>query len=152
MAGRKRETTEQARKQSMASLVLVVTAVLVLLVMVGIQAIGLREKTAAYKETKASLEKQIADEEARTERINAYREYIKTDTFIEQMARERLGLIKDSQLLFYGLGSDGEQEDAAETDTSSEGDTGGDGADDTGGDETDNTGGDETDDTGGDEE
>lgn len=75
-------------------------AMLVLLVTVGVRGISLRNQLAGYNERKAALEQQIADEEARTTEIEEYGKYTQTDAYVEEVAREKLGLVKENEIIF----------------------------------------------------
>ena len=47
-----------------------------------------------------SLEKELEEEQARTEEIKELKEYMQTDEYAEQAAREKLGLVKDNEIIF----------------------------------------------------
>ncbi|MDO5136592.1 MAG: cell division protein FtsH [Eubacteriales bacterium] len=53
-----------------------------------------------YNARAESLMQQIEDEKARTEEISRLKEYMQTDAFAEQTARERLGLVKENEIVF----------------------------------------------------
>ena len=46
------------------------------------------------------LEQEIEDEKQRAASIEEYREYTRTDQFIEQIAREKLGLLYEGETIF----------------------------------------------------
>lgn len=75
--------------------------VIALLLVLGIKSIQLREKNASYEETKKQLEAQIALEKDRAKEIDAYSDYVNSDEYIEKIARERLGLIGNNEIIFY---------------------------------------------------
>lgn len=79
----------------------------VLLVMAAIIGTTLRyaykkssETLAEKKAEKARLERLIAEEKKRTEEIADYRAYIETKSYIEQIAREVLGLVYPDEIIF----------------------------------------------------
>ena len=43
---------------------------------------------------------QIEEEKQRTDDITALKEYMQTDEYIEKTAREKLGMVKDNEILF----------------------------------------------------
>ena len=47
-----------------------------------------------------SLQQDIEDEQARTEEIDKLKRYMETDEYAEEVARERLGLVKDNETVF----------------------------------------------------
>ena len=56
----------------------------------------LREKTAQISD----LEKEKEQEEQRTEEIEKYKDYVGTDEYVEDTARDRLGMVKENEILF----------------------------------------------------
>ncbi len=74
--------------------------VLAMLLVVTIKSIELREKNESYDQELVALNQQIKEEEDRTEEIEQYSAYIDSDEYIEQIARERLGLIGKDEILF----------------------------------------------------
>lgn len=74
--------------------------VLILLVGLMLKSQDLKGTLAVYNARAASLEQDIESEKARTEEIEQLREYMLTDEYAEQVARERLGLIKENEIVF----------------------------------------------------
>lgn len=60
----------------------------------------LEGRLAVYDAKAATLEQQIEDEKARTKEIEELKEYMQTDEYAEETARERLGLVKDNEIVF----------------------------------------------------
>ena len=60
----------------------------------------LRNRLAVYDARAASLEESIEDEKARTEEIDELKEYMQTDEYVEEVARDKLGLVKDNEIVF----------------------------------------------------
>lgn len=78
-------------------------AILVLVVVFGatqVRDIARSEKRKQNEITIQKLESDIAEEEQRKQELQDYEAYIKTKEFIEQMAREKLGLIYPGELIF----------------------------------------------------
>ena len=48
---------------------------------------------------RASLEEAIAEENRRTESIEAMRDYMQSEEYIRQLARDRLGLVDEDELI-----------------------------------------------------
>lgn len=60
----------------------------------------LKQELARYQGQERALTKKIGEEKARTEEIDRQKEYMQTDGFVEETARERLGLVKDNEIIF----------------------------------------------------
>lgn len=76
---------------------------LIVLVLIGsmvIQSRGLKESLAGYETRAEALNQQIEEEKARTEEIQNLKEYMLTDEYAEQVAREKLGLVKENEIIF----------------------------------------------------
>ncbi|MCI6006621.1 MAG: septum formation initiator family protein [Blautia sp.] len=64
------------------------------------QSRNLEKRLAYYDERVAALEESIEQEQARTEEIKDKKEYMQTDEYVEEVARNRLGLVKDNEIVF----------------------------------------------------
>ena len=76
---------------------------LIVLVMIGsmvIQSRGLKESLAGYETRAEALNQQNEEEKASTEEIQNLKEYMLTDEYAEQVAREKLGLVKENEIIF----------------------------------------------------
>lgn len=73
---------------------------LMMLVVVGIKSIELREKKAYYAKREDELALQIEQEEKRAEEIKEYETYTQTKKYIEEVARDKLGLVYEGEILF----------------------------------------------------
>ena len=71
-----------------------------MLVVVGIKSIELREKKAYYAKREDELALQIEQEEQRAEEIKEYETYTQTKKYIEEVARDKLGLVYEGEILF----------------------------------------------------
>ena len=74
--------------------------ILLLVAVVSVSSISLRAKNESYMEQEAELEAQIQEEEERTKEIEQMEEYVGTDEYIEQTARDKLGLIYENEIIF----------------------------------------------------
>ncbi len=83
-------------KLSMFAIILVVA---VLLVLLSVKTINLRARVSEYDERVARLEEEIADEEARSEELDEREIYIQTKQYVEEVARDRLGLVYPGEIL-----------------------------------------------------
>ena len=62
--------------------------------------IKLEARLASYDSRAESLEEQLSREKERTKEIDALKEYMKTDEYTEEVAREKLGLVKAGEIVF----------------------------------------------------
>ena len=74
--------------------------VLVLLGWLTMESRNIRSRLAVYDARAAELEEQIEDETERTEEIRELKEYMQTDEYAEEVAREKLGLVKENEIVF----------------------------------------------------
>ena len=78
-----------------------ITVVLCCLVAVlTVKGISLQQKVNANASRLSGLDSQIEEEKQRTDDITALKEYMQTDEYIEKTAREKLGMVKDNEILF----------------------------------------------------
>jgi len=95
MAGRKRK-----RKQNRAGKIWISAIVVTLLVVMSVQILRLHEKNQNYLAKETSLEAQLEEEKERSQEIQEYEEYTKSQAFIEDMAKSKLGLVYDNEIIF----------------------------------------------------
>lgn len=77
-------------------------AVVVLILLGGLmmKSQSLENRLAVYTTKAAALEEAIEDEKARTEEIDELKEYMQTDEYAGEVARDKLGLVKDNEIVF----------------------------------------------------
>ena len=78
----------------------IILTVFVLFVIMMRQSEDLTAMIRQYDDRVAALERRIEEEHDRTEEIEKLRAYMETDAYIEQIAREKLGLVKDNEIVF----------------------------------------------------
>ena len=61
---------------------------------------NLQSQLNFYQEKEASLNDRIEEEKERTEEIDKTKEYMETDEYAEDVARNKLGLVKDNEVVF----------------------------------------------------
>ena len=74
--------------------------VLCLVAVLTVKGISLQQKVNANASRLSSLDSQIEEEKQCTDDITALKEYMQTDEYIEKTAREKLGMVKDNEILF----------------------------------------------------
>ena len=77
------------------------------LVFVVAVAVGIGRQAARYQEVKdetASVAAQVKEEKEKQQEFEARREYYTSDAYIEQIAREQLGMVKSNEILYIYRG------------------------------------------------
>ena len=77
------------------------------LVFVVAVAVGIGRQAARYQEVKdetASVAAQVKEEKEKQQDFEARREYYTSDAYIEQIAREQLGMVKSNEILYITRG------------------------------------------------
>lgn len=97
---RRRKIQNGLKVQNGFSMFLVTLVVLVIMAVVAIKNIELREKLASYNEREEQLQEQYAAEQKRTEEIEEYATYTQTKRFAEEVAKDKLGLVYEGEILF----------------------------------------------------
>ena len=96
----RRKAEIRHRRQNKAAMLCISLVVVLLLGILLWQGGLLKRELAGYQEQERIFKEKIADEEARTKEIDRQKEYMETDEFIEETARDRLGLVKDNEVVF----------------------------------------------------
>ncbi len=95
-----RVAAHRKRRQNRFGMFLVSIVVIMLLVVVAFNSIELRAKREAYYQKEAALEEQIAAEEERAQEIEEFEKYTHTKKYIEEVARDKLGLVYEGEIVF----------------------------------------------------
>ncbi len=96
----RRRVAFRKKRQNKLGMILVSFVVFMLLAVIMVKSVGLWEKRADYQTRKEQLEQQIADEEKRTEDLEAYEKYTKTTKYVEEVAKDKLGLVYSDEIIF----------------------------------------------------
>lgn len=96
----KRKVVFRKKRQNRLGMFLVTIVVLMLLVVVSINSVGLRQKKESYLEREQALQEQIDAEEERSEQIEEYRKYTQTKKYVEEVAKEKLGLVNEGEIIY----------------------------------------------------
>ena len=97
---RRRKAAFRKKKQNKFAFLLVIMAVCMIAIAVKVKSNELEETLTVYEYREASLDAQIAEEEQRAEEIEQYALYTQTTKFIEEVAREKLGLVYPGEIIF----------------------------------------------------
>lgn len=90
----------QDRRHNRLSMFLAGLVVVILMIAVSVNAMSLNKRLAQNRKRTVQLQKEIQTEQQRTADIEEYRRYTSTDAYIEEVAREKLGLIYEGETVF----------------------------------------------------
>ena len=96
----RRKAAYRKRHQNRLSMFLVTLVVLMIMVVVAVRSVELKQKIAVYDTQIASLTAQIEAENTRTEEIEEYGKYTQTKAYVEEVAKDKLGLVYEGEILF----------------------------------------------------
>lgn len=88
------------KRQNKTGMLLVTTVVVMMLVVVMVKSVELREKREAYMAREEALMLEIEAEKARTEKIEEYEKYTQTKKYVEEIAKNKLGLVYEGEIIF----------------------------------------------------
>lgn len=94
------KTRRALRRRKRLELQLVTLTVLCLLVVASFGKMKLLQKNEVYRQREEQLMAQIEEEEQRTEEIEELKKYVQTKKYVEDIAKERLGLVYEDEILF----------------------------------------------------
>lgn len=92
--------TRRKRYRNKIGILSISFVVISLFVVITVKGQDLRAKNEMYIQKEADLDKKIAQEEKRSEELKEYSKYVKTKKYIEEVAREKLGLIYEDEMIF----------------------------------------------------
>ncbi len=87
------------RQNRRTIVILIIFVVLLMAITLGASH-GQRMRLRAGEEQIRSLQQQTEREKARSEEIRKTEEYMQSDEYIEQVAKDKLGLIRDGDIIF----------------------------------------------------
>lgn len=100
MGKSKKNKGKNSADNNRQSLLVISAVVLVFLGGMFRSSMKLEERLAMYNARAVELEERLESEKTRTAEIDALRKYMKTDEYIEETAREKLGLVKSGEIVF----------------------------------------------------
>ena len=92
MSGRRRKNSTGA----LSVMVIVIAFLMVMTIQIG----RLKEKDAAYAAQEKELQQQYEEEQARAEKIDETAAYMKSNEYIEDVAKSKLGLAYENEIIF----------------------------------------------------
>lgn len=96
----RRKVAYRKRRQNRFSMFLVTLVVLMLMIVVAVKSVELKSKIAVVEAKEQQLLTQIEDEETRAQEIEEYRKYTQTKAYMEEVAKDKLGLVYEGEILF----------------------------------------------------
>ena len=97
------KTINKGKKKAGTDYVGMFCVILVAAILLGwlmMQSHDMEIRLQSYEARAAALTESIEEEKARTEQIDEMRAYMKTDAYAENVARDRLGLVKENEIIF----------------------------------------------------
>lgn len=82
------------------SILSICCVIAVLAVTLSVASISLHKKNENYKAQETELNKQLEAEENRAEEIDELEDYVGTDEYVEDVAKDKLGLAYPGEILF----------------------------------------------------
>lgn len=97
--GRSKRRSRWRLQRHRRSVFAISAIVLLLFIVVSMSSISLRAKEAEYRAQEQELKQQLKEEEARAKEIEELGEYVGTDEYVEDVAKEKLGLIHKDEII-----------------------------------------------------
>ena len=82
------------------SVLAVSTVILLLVVVVSASSMTLRARDKSYQAQEMELKEQIKEETARKAEIKDLEKYVGTDEYVEDVAKDKLGLVHENEIIF----------------------------------------------------
>ncbi len=92
--------SKRKKRQSRTGKICISLMVLVLTLVLSVQIVRLYNKDQAYKAQQEELEAQLEEEEERAAELEEEEAYVGTDEYVEDVARSRLGMVYEDEILF----------------------------------------------------
>ncbi len=91
---------KRIRKRNQAAMIVIITVVVILMIVLFVQGNYLRDKLNTTEQRISDMKQQIEEETLRTTEISDMEKYMQTDEYLEKMAKEKLGLVEDDEIVF----------------------------------------------------
>lgn len=100
MARTRRRVAYRRRNQNRFSMFLVSLVVVLIMIVVAVKSVDLQQKIDAKAKEEQQLDEQIAAEKQRSQDIESFGKEVQTKGYIEDLAREKLGLVYEGEIMF----------------------------------------------------
>ena len=95
-----RRVAYRTRRQNKFGMFLVFLVVIMIGVVVAVRSVDMKATLAENRQREAELQDQIAAEQERAEEIEEMEKYSETLGYTEDVAKEKLGLINEGEIIF----------------------------------------------------
>ncbi len=95
-----RRIVVRKKRQNGFSVALVIMVLIMLMIVITYGRIDLQKKQDEYTLKEQQLNEQIEAEVQRSEEIEEYRKYTQTQKYVEEVAKEKLGLVNENEIIF----------------------------------------------------
>lgn len=96
-----RRRRQKKRTQHNKRSVFAISGIMLLLVVViSVNGLTLRAKDKTYRAQEVELKEQIEEEKSRSAEIGALKEYVGTEGYVEEVAKDKLGLVHENEIIF----------------------------------------------------
>ena len=86
--------------QNKATMIEIIFVVCVLMLILLVQGQKLNATLSFREQLTDELKQQIKNEKQRTENISEMQKYMKSDAYLKKVAKGKLGLVKDNEIIF----------------------------------------------------
>ncbi|MFV0528308.1 MAG: FtsB family cell division protein [Lachnospiraceae bacterium] len=91
---------KESRRKNKVAMLCIVLIVFTILGAMFLHGRNLNAQIIDYAEKESTLQEQIDQETTRTTEIDEEKEYMQTHEYAEEVARNKLGMVKDNELYF----------------------------------------------------
>ena len=98
--GARRVAYRKKKRQNLFSMALVSLAVVMILIVVIIGGFQIQKKIDGYEQKRQELQAQIEEQEKRAEEVGEVEKYTQTKQYMEEVAKDKLGLVYEGEILF----------------------------------------------------
>lgn len=96
----RRHARRREVRQYRVSICGIIGVLLLLAVMLGVRGMTLKAKNDEYRIREAELQAQVEAQERRTQELDELEEYVGSDEYIADVAKDKLGLAYEDEIIF----------------------------------------------------
>ena len=97
---RRKGRKTRVRKENTVAMIAIALVVCLLFAVLIYEGLRLKRQIAENNARQEELEQEIARETERTESIESLREFMQSDEYVKQAAKDRLGLVESGEVVF----------------------------------------------------
>lgn len=97
---RRRRYQYRRKQQNRLAMTLVTIVLVIMLTVIGIKSIEMRARVSELSERESQLTEEIEQEQARGSELDQYEKYTQTKKYVEDVAKDKLGLVHDGEIIF----------------------------------------------------